>query len=296
MSTSHERPARFDIGVVGAGRVGAVLGAALARAGHRVTAVSAVSEASRGRAAGLLPGVPVRSVPDVIEGAHLVILAVPDDTLPGLVTGLHRAGVFTPGQIVMHTSGAHGISVFEPAADSDIVPLAVHPAMAFTGTAMDLERLTDCCFAVTTMDLTRPLGEALVIEMGGEPVWVPESQRLVYHAALTHVSDHLVTLVAQSLQMLAEAGVEDPARILEPLLTASLSNALQLGDGALGGPVSRGDAETVASHVDLLASEAPDVLATYVAMARATAQRAVLSGRLGAATAEPVLEALSDGS
>lgn len=296
MSTPHARPARFEIGVVGAGRVGAVLGAALERAGHRVTGVSAVSEASLDRAADLLPGAPVKPVPDVIAGAHLVILAVPDDTLPGLVAGLHQAEVFTPGQIVLHTSGAHGISVFEPAADSDIIALALHPAMAFTGTAMDLERLTDCCFAVTTMDLTRPLGEALVIEMGGEPVWVPESQRMAYHTALTHAADHLVTLVAQSMQLLGETGIEDPARILEPLLAASLSNALRLGDAALGGPVSRGDAETVASHVELLESEAPDMRATYVAMARATAQRAVLSGRLSAAAAEPILEALADDS
>jgi predicted short-subunit dehydrogenase-like oxidoreductase (DUF2520 family) len=144
------------------------------------------------------------------------------------------------------------------------------------------------------MDLARPVGEALVIEMGGDPVWVPESQRLAYHTALTHAADHLVTLVAQSMQLLGEAGIEDPARILEPLLSASLSNALQLGDVALGGPVSRGDAETVAEHVELLESEAPDVRATYVAMARATAQRAVLSGRLSAAAAEPILEALSD--
>ena len=47
MSSPHERPARFDVGIVGAGRVGAVLGAALTRAGHHVTGVSAVSEASR---------------------------------------------------------------------------------------------------------------------------------------------------------------------------------------------------------------------------------------------------------
>jgi predicted short-subunit dehydrogenase-like oxidoreductase (DUF2520 family) len=123
---------------------------------------------------------------------------------------------------------------------------------------------------------------------------VPESQRPAYHAALTHASDHLVTLVSQSTQLLREAGIEDPARILEPLLTASLANALQLGDAALGGPVSRGDAETVAEHVELLGSEAPDVRATYVAVARATVQRAVLSGRLSAAAAEPILEALAD--
>jgi predicted short-subunit dehydrogenase-like oxidoreductase (DUF2520 family) len=293
VSTPHERPARFEVGIVGAGRVGAVLGAALLRAGHHVTGVSAVSRASLERAAALLPGVPVRPIPEVVSGAHLVVLAVPDDALADLVAGLSSTGTFTPGQLVMHTSGAHGIGVFEAAAASDIVPLALHPAMTFTGTAVDLDRLHDCCFGVTTVDLARPLGEALVIEMGGDPVWIPEGERVTYHAALAHGANHLVTLVAQSMQLLTEAGVEDPARVLEPLLSAALSNTLQLGDAALTGPVARGDAGTVAGHVAMLRRVAPDIRPTYLALARATAQRALLSGRLRAATAEPLLELLA---
>src|SRR5690242_11030696 len=146
VSSPSERPARFDVGIVGAGRVGAVLGAALVRAGHVVTGVSAVSEASLERAATLLPGVPVKPIPEVVSGAHLVVLAVPDDALEPLVAGLSSTGTFTPGQLVMHTSGAHGISVFEAAAPSDVIPLALHPAMTFTGTSLDLERLGGCCF------------------------------------------------------------------------------------------------------------------------------------------------------
>jgi predicted short-subunit dehydrogenase-like oxidoreductase (DUF2520 family) len=293
VSTPHERPARFEVGVVGAGRVGAVLGAALLRAGHHVTGVSAVSQASLDRAAALLPGVPVRPIPEVVSGAHLVVLAVPDDALADLVAGLSATGTFTPGQLVMHTSGAHGIGVFEAAAGSDIVPLALHPAMTFTGTALDLDRLHDCCFGVTTVDLARPLAEALVIEMGGDPVWIPEAERVTYHAALAHGANHLVTLVAQSMQLLTEAGVEEPARVLEPLLSAALSNTLQLGDAALTGPVARGDAGTVAGHVAMLRTVAPDIRPTYLALARATAQRALLSGRLRAASAEPLLELLA---
>ena len=293
VSTPHERPARFDVGVVGAGRVGAVLGAALARAGHVVSGVSAVSEASLERAATLLPGVPVKPVPEVVAGAHLVVIAVPDDALQGLVAGLSATRTFTPGQLVLHTSGAHGISVFEAAADSDIVPLAVHPVMTFTGTALDLERLADCCFGVTTVDLARPVGEALVIEMGGDPVWIAEEDRVTYHAALAHCSNHLVTLVAQSMQLLGEAGVEDPARVLEPLLSAALANTLQRGDAALTGPVARGDAGTVAGHVAMLRKVAPDIHPTYLALARATAQRALLSGRLRASAADPLLELLA---
>ncbi|HET7399452.1 MAG TPA: DUF2520 domain-containing protein [Intrasporangium sp.] len=294
MSTPAERPARFDVGIVGAGRVGAVLGAALARAGHRVTGVSAVSEASLRRAAALLPGAPVRAIPEVVGGAHLVVLAVPDDALEELVAGLATTGTFTPGQLVLHTSGAHGIALFEAAAGSEIIPLALHPAMTFTGTAMDVERLQDCCFGITTVDLARPLAEALVIEMGGDPVWVPEEERVLYHAALTHGANHLVTLVAQSLELLGAAGVEDPARLLEPLLTAALSNTLRLGDAALTGPVARGDAGTVAGHVEVLRAMAPDIRPTYLALARATAQRALLSGRLRASSADPLLRLLSE--
>jgi predicted short-subunit dehydrogenase-like oxidoreductase (DUF2520 family) len=293
MSRPNDRPARFDVGIVGAGRVGAVLGAALRRAGHHVTGVSAVSEASRERAAALLPGVPVKAIPEVVGGAHLVVLAVPDDALADLIAGLAATGTFTPGQVVMHTSGAHGISVFEAAAESQIVPLALHPAMTFTGTEVDLERLHDCCFGVTTMDLARPLGEALVIEMGGDPVWIAEEDRVTYHVALAHGANHLVTLVAQSMQLLRAAEVDDPARVLEPLLSAALSNVLRMGDAALTGPVARGDAGTVAGHVAQLREVAPDIRPTYVALARATAQRALLSGRLKASMAGPLLELLA---
>ena len=293
VTTPFDRPARFDVGIVGAGRVGASLGAALALAGHRVTGVSAVSEASLARAEAMLPGVPVRPVPEVVDGAHLVVLAVPDDALSELVAGLAATETFTPGQIVVHTSGAHGISVFEPAAPAQILPLALHPVMTFTGTAVDLDRLHDCCFGVTTVDLARPLAEALVIEMGGEPVWVSERARVTYHAALAHGANHLVTLVAQSMQLLRAAEIDDPERMLEPLLSAALAGALQRGDGALTGPVARGDAGTVAGHVEALRRVAPDIRPTYLALARATAQRALLSGRLKASTAEPLLELLA---
>ena len=108
------RPARLAVGVVSAGRVGAVVGAALAAAGHRVVAASGVSRASVRRAAALLPDVPLVPPDEVAAAADLVLLAVPDDVLPGLVRGLAAAGCFRPGQIVVHTSGAHGVAVLDP--------------------------------------------------------------------------------------------------------------------------------------------------------------------------------------
>jgi predicted short-subunit dehydrogenase-like oxidoreductase (DUF2520 family) len=293
VSDPTDQPARFTVGVVGTGRVGAVLGAALHRVGHRVVAVSAVSEDSLRRAQELLPGIPVREVPDVVAAVDLVLLAVPDDSLSGLVSGLAATGAFHPGQVLVHTSGRHGVGVFEPAARSDVLPLALHPAMSFTGTALDLERLPDCVFGVTTLKELRPLGEALVLELGAEPVWIEEEDRPLYHAALTHGADHLVTLVAQSMELLQDAGVDQPARMLTPLLAAALDNALRTGDQALTGPVVRGDAGTVAEHLAELAA-VPQTRSTYCALARATVQRALQRGRLRPAGAQSVLAVLDE--
>lgn len=294
MSESFESAPRFRVGVVGAGRVGAVLGAALDRAGHRVVAVSAVSEESRDRAAALLPGVPVQEVQDVVAAADLVLIAVPDDVLPDLVAGLTAVTAFRPGQIVVHTSGRFGVGVFEPAGATEILPVALHPAMSFTGTEVDLDRLSGACFAVTTLRDLQPLGEALVLEMGGEPIWVEEEDRALYHAGLTLGAYHLAALVAQSTRLLEDAGIADPGRILAPLLGTALDNALRQGDRALTGPVALGDATTVAEHLAELASE-PEIRSTYQALARATVDLARQQGRLRPAAAASVLDVLRDG-
>lgn len=290
---SAGHPARLRVGVVGAGRVGAVLGAALVRAGHDVCAVSAVSQASRERAADLLPGVPVVTVPEVVAQAELVVLAVPDDALADLAAGLSVTGAWQAGQIVAHTSGRHGAAVLDPVRAHHAFPIAIHPAMTFTGTALDLARLPDCCFGVTADERILPIATALVLDMGAEPVTIAEADRIAYHCALAHGSNHLVTLTAQAMQILDHAGVDTPANVLRPLLYAALDNALRLRDGALTGPVARGDAGTVQSHIDVLTERVPDVLSTYRALATATAARAVEDGRLRADLAAPLLDLLS---
>ena len=293
LPAATHRPARLDVGLVGTGRVGAVLGAALHQAGHRLVAVSAVSEQSLARAAALLPGIPLMTVEEVVTRSELVLLTVPDDALPSLISGLSITSSWQAGQLVVHTSGRYGRAIFEEASSHHILGLALHPVMTFTGTAMDLLRLTDCSFGITAPEALRPVAEALVLEMGGEPVWIEEQDRPRYHAGLAHGANHLVTLVAQAIQVVGSAGVQDPQRLIAPLLHAALDNALRLGDGALTGPVARGDASTVAAHLAQLSEQSPDIRPTYVALARATAERALASGRLSAADAEPLLDILS---
>jgi predicted short-subunit dehydrogenase-like oxidoreductase (DUF2520 family) len=196
--------------------------------------------------------------------------------------------------LVAHTSGAHGIDVLDPAAARGVVALALHPAMTFTGRPEDVDRLVGASFGVTAPEELRPVAESLVVEMGGEPVWVPESARPLYHAALTVGANHLVTVVNDALSLLAGAGVADPARLTAPLLSAALDNTLRLGDAALTGPVSRGDTATLTAHLRTLRATAPEMLDAYVCLARRTAERAHAAGRLADERYAAVLETLRE--
>jgi predicted short-subunit dehydrogenase-like oxidoreductase (DUF2520 family) len=288
------RPGRFNVGVIGAGRVGPVLGAALSRAGHPVVAASGVSERSRSRAQELLPGVPLLPAADVAARAELLLLTVPDDALGDLAAGLSATGAIRPGQVVVHTSGRYGVGILDPVLKAGSLPLALHPVMTFTGTDVDLARLSGCSFGVTAPEPFRPIAEALVVEMGGEPEWIAEELRPLYHAALVSGANHLVTLVAQAAELLRACGVANPNHMLGPLLGAALDNSLRSGDAALTGPVARGDAGTVAAHLAELARVDPHgpVRAAYLAMARLTADRALAAGLLTAEKAEPLLDVL----
>nr|WP_261988244.1 DUF2520 domain-containing protein [Streptomyces sp. gb1(2016)] len=264
---ARDRPARLTVGVVGAGRVGPALAASLQLAGHRPVAVSGVSDASVRRAAALLPDVPLVTPAEVLARAELALLTVPDDALPGLVEGLAETGAVRPGQLLVHTSGRYGTKVLDPALRAGALPLALHPAMTFTGSSVDVQRLAGCSFGVTAPEELRLAAEALVIEMGGEPEWIAEESRPLYHAALALGANHLVTLVAQSMDLLRTAGVGAPDRMLGPLLGAALDNALRSGDAALTGPVARGDAGTVSAHIRELRAHAPQTVAGYLAAA-----------------------------
>lgn len=271
---------KFRVGVIGAGRVGAVLAAGLHAAGHHVVSAAGESDASRRRAAELLPGVPLRKPSDVARDADLLLLTVPDDMLPNVVQVLAASGALRAGQYVAHTSGRHGLAVLAPAAAVGAHVIALHPAMTFTGTVVDIERLHGCVFGLTAGAEERQVAESLVADLGGRPTWVPEEMRTLYHAGLAHGANHLVTLVSEAMSMLAAAGVDDPSGTLRPLLDAALDNALAHGDAALTGPIVRGDVQTVAAHLADISRNAPDTLPSYVAMAWATLDRAVTDGRL----------------
>lgn len=283
-------PARLTVGIVSAGRVGSALGVALERAGHVVFGAAAISDASVHRVRTRLPETQILTVEQIAQRSELLLLAVPDAELAGLVRGLAAARVVRPGTIVAHTSGANGVGVLAPLTEQGVLPLAVHPAMTFTGHDEDIDRLANSCFGVTAADeVGFAIGQALVIEMGGEPVRVAEEHRTLYHAALAHGSNHLVTLIVDAVAALRESlsgpGLlgqqvvdEQPGgvaeRLLAPLVSAALDNALRRGPAALTGPVARGDVDAVAAHLAALEKVDDRLAAAYRAMSLRTAELA----------------------
>jgi predicted short-subunit dehydrogenase-like oxidoreductase (DUF2520 family) len=224
---SLARAGRLGVGIIGAGHVGPVLGAALAGAGHALVGISAVSEASRDRAETLLPGVPLIEVPALIERSELVVLAVPERELADLVSGLARLSAWQPGQLVMHTSARYGVEVLDPARKAGAIPLAVHPALSFTGTSIDIGRLTGCYFAVTAPAPVLPIAQALVVEMGGEPVIIDEGDRVAYAEAIDEVTSFPREVIGRCAGTLQRLGVPNPGGFLTSLVHSTVDEALR---------------------------------------------------------------------
>ena len=290
MGPNGLRPARLKVGIISAGRVGTALGVALERADHVVVACSAISSTSRRLAERRLPDTPVLAVPDVAERSELLLLTVPDSELPGLINGLASTGAVRRGTIVAHTSGANGVALLAPLTAHGCIPLAIHPAMTFTGADEDIARLTETCFGITAADeIGYAIAQSLVLEIGGEPFGVREEYRTLYHAALAHGSNHVVTLISDAVAALraalsgqgllgqelvgdAPGGLAE--RIIGPLARAALENTLRRGQAALTGPVARGDAAAVSAHLAALEDVDPELAQAYCADSLRTAQRA----------------------
>lgn len=218
------RDGRLGVGIIGAGRVGPVLGAALGAAGHAIVGVTRGSDPERVEA--ILPGVPVLDATEVARRSELVIVAVPHDQLAALVAGLADVGAWQPGQLVLHTDPAWGTGILSAAALKGAIPLAVHPAIEFTGTSMDLRALSSAYAAVTAPGPVLPIAQALAVELGCEPVIVDEGARPAYAEAIATARDFSRSIVRQATALLAEAGVPHPGSFLSALAHTTIDHAL----------------------------------------------------------------------
>lgn len=221
-----QRDGRLGVGVVGDAPIGAVLARGLAGAGHALIGFSIDDTDERDRVSAMFPGVPVLSAAQVVERSELVILAESPDALLGRIETLTRARAWVAGQLVLHTCAEFGTAPLGAALDQGVIPLAIHPAIDITGTSIDLTRLQEGWCAVTAPTPVLPIAQALVVELGAEPVVIAEQDRPTYAEAITTATSFTRSIVNQATELLASIGVEQPGFVLSSLVRSAADNAL----------------------------------------------------------------------
>lgn len=283
---------RLALGLIGAGKSGPVIASALRAAGHEVIGVAARSAEGVERADALLPGVPVLSVEEIAARSELVLLAVPDEEVAPLVSGLAGLGAWRMGTILVHLAGPYGTGILAPAQARGAIPLAIHPLVRLSGWSVDVQRLVGAPFLVTAPAPFLPIAQALVVEAGGEPLLVEEEERAGVHAALTLGVNGIATAVNRALEALGAQGVESPSLMAGPLFAAATDAALSEGPGAIAAPFTRAEAGVVRSHVKALAALGEGVRDAYEAGARDAIDLLLARGRLNGTETDALRAAL----
>lgn len=253
------------VGVIGLGRLGSALAAALATSGTPVLVASRrpIADALRDVA-----GIEVVTAEALLTRCETVFLAVPDRAVPEAAAALP----WRPGQEAVHHGGALGLDALAAATARGAVPGCLHPLQTFPAGGRPPEALALFDGIVCGVEAPEPLGsrlEALAARLGARTVRLEGVDRALYHAAAVLASNDVVALMAAAARTWALAGLpaEAAREALAPLLFASARNvgALPL-ERALTGPIARGDVATVERHLRALAS-APDLAALYRALA-----------------------------
>jgi predicted short-subunit dehydrogenase-like oxidoreductase (DUF2520 family) len=271
------------VGIVGAGAVGTALGVALTRAGWQVGAVASRDPARRERFRSLVPG--TRGFADataLLDEVELIVLAVPDDVIPALAAGLRMYS----GQAMIHTSGALGAEVLEPAMAAGTQVGAFHPLVAFADTELAVAALKGATVAIEGDDQLANLLARMAEAIGAQPVRLAPGTKAAYHAAAVLAAGGFVALLDAIAELGAVAGLDEAGslEVYGRLAEQTLANARALGVArALTGPMTRGDVGTLERHLATLRSHAPDALPLYVAAAE---REIALAERRGALAPE----------
>lgn len=261
------------IGIIGTGRVAQALALALRPHSAPLPLIWGRSASSVQVALERIGGAEaVGDLARLVEASDIILIAVTDDALGSIIADLGAAGSFAHAPLVAHVSGGSGVAPLAPLAARGAITAAIHPAMTFTGDPSgEAQRMVGARFAITgASEEASECATKLVHLLGGVPVLIAEEHRALYHAALCHGANHLVTLLAGSMQALQAAGVDDPAALLAPLVRAAMENSLGHGFAALSGPLLRGDGMTIRRHLDAINRSCPDLAPAYRAMALAT--------------------------
>ncbi|MEO8207537.1 MAG: DUF2520 domain-containing protein [Chloroflexota bacterium] len=291
MSGPDEPPV---VGIVGAGAVGSALGLALTRAGWPVAGVASRDRARREAFRALVPGARAfAEATALLDEVELIILTVPDDALAPLASSLRLYS----GQAMIHTSGALGPEVLEPAMAAGTQVGSFHPLVAFADTERAVASLRGATIAIEGDEQLAALLSKMASALGANAVRLAPGTKAAYHAAAVLSAGGLVALLDAIAELGAAAGLDEEGSVAVygRLVEQTLGNVRALGIArALTGPMIRGDVGTLGRHLAALAIHAPSVLPLYVAAAAREVTIAELRGVLAPEAAQAMRRRLAE--
>ena len=170
-----------------------------------------------------------RHKPTAIEQADLLVLAVSANELESKLSGLIADEKVIPGQLVAHVLPDFGYRVLDEATKLGAIPLAIHPAMTYTGTSLDLNRIHECRIAISAPKIALPIAEALALELGGEPVVIDEDARAAYAEGFSVAADFSAMVVNQAIGVMETAGISNAREIVGPIVRGAIESAVARG-------------------------------------------------------------------
>lgn len=257
--------------LVGAGRLGSTLAAALAGRGWEPILIVDTSRRARREARELIPGVRTTAGYGRLgRNESLVIISVPDSAMADAAAALAGNDADWRGKKVVHTSGILTSAALAKLRLKGAATASLHPAQSFPARGLPVSRFRGVYWSVEGDAPAVREAEELVRTLGGRMLVVPGRLKPLLHLACSLASNGFSSLEAAAAVLITEAGLdrESASAYLFPLIRGTLRNMEQLGiDRSLSGPVTRGDVATVRSHLELL-KEHPALKALYVALGR----------------------------
>lgn len=245
------------LAIIGAGRAGSALATALTAAGHPVLAVHSRTAAHAARLAAAVGAAVVDTPAEAISRADITLATVPDGEITHVAVDVAGSGRDLSGRALVHCSATYGRDALAAAEVTGVEAGAFHPLQALAGAA-SAPSLRGSSFVIDAAGPLMTRLEMLAHDLGGHLLELPASERALYHAAAVLVGNAPLALLARATTLLTRAGVDEESahRALASLMVGAATNAAAAGPAsALTGPVVRGDAATVARHLDVLSAE-----------------------------------------
>jgi len=266
-----------SVAIIGAGKVGSILGISLQKKGYNICAVASLSKESAIRLAELLNCLAL-SNEEATEQAELVFITTPDRKIATVSAAIAEKGGFHPGQIVAHTSGAHSAAELMGVREAGALSMSIHPLQSIAEIEVAIDNLPGSYFALEGDEDAMPLARQIVNDLGGKWFTISAADKPIYHAAACIAANYLVSLMHFATGLFGQFGLSpnEAFRALYPLVQGAITNIAEGGTvRALTGPISRGDSATVASHIKALSALDPEIRELYSMLGQYTVKVAL---------------------